>query len=96
MSLAKKPDGKPGTEARPAAKVYTLSGILWTERGGVASINRRILREGETLDEYRVTRIDRDKVILKKEGEEVVLNLLQSPVVITEHRESLSFKKKKN
>ena len=96
LALAKKPDGKPGAEAPPAAKIYTLSGILWTERGGVASINHRILREGETLDDYKVTRIDQNKVILKKEGEEIVLNLFQSPVVITEHRESLSLKKKKN
>ena len=97
MALAKKPEGKPGAEAPAAAKVYTLSGILWTERGGVASINRQILRQGETLDEYRVTRIDRNKVILKKEGEkEISLNLFQSPVVITEHRESRSPKKKKN
>ena len=66
MALAKKPEGKPGAEAPTAGKIYTLSGILWTEKGGVASINQRILREGETLDEYKVTRIEPGKVVLKK------------------------------
>ncbi len=95
MALAKKPEGKPGAEAPAAAKVYTLSGILWTERGGVASINQRILREGETLDEYKVTRIEPGKVVLKKTDEEIVLNLFQSPVVITRHEDRFQVKSKR-
>ena len=95
MALAKKPEGKPGAEAPTAAKIYTLSGILWTERGGVASINQRILREGETLDEYKVTRIEPGKVILKKMGEEIVLSLFQSPVVITRHEDRSQFRRRK-
>jgi hypothetical protein len=95
MALAKKPEGKPGTEAPTAAKMYTLTGILWTERGGVASINQRILREGETLDEYKVTRIEPGKVVLKKSDEEMVLNLFQSPVVITRHEDRFQFKGKR-
>jgi hypothetical protein len=95
MALAKKPEGKPGAEAASAAKIYTLSGILWTERGGVASINQRILREGETLDEYRVTRIEPGKVVLKKSDEEIVLNLFQSPVVITRHEDRFPAKRRR-
>ena len=95
MAPAKKPEGKPGAEAPAAAKVYTLSGILWTERGGVASINQRILREGETLDEYKVTRIEPGKVVLKKTDEEIVLNLFQSPVGITRHDDRFQFKSKR-
>jgi hypothetical protein len=97
MASAKKPEGKPGAEAPGGAKMYTLSGILWTDRGGVASINQRILREGETLDEYKVTRIEPGKVVLKKSDEELVLNLFQSPVVITRHedRSQLKFKRKR-
>ena len=95
MALAKKPEGKPGAEAPTAAKMYTLSGILWTERGGVASINQRILREGETLDEYKVTRIEPGKVVLKKSDEEMVLNLFQSPVVITRHEDRFQFRRNK-
>jgi hypothetical protein len=95
MALAKKPEGKPGAEAPAAAKIYTLSGILWTDRGGVASINQRILREGETLDEYKVTRIEPGKVILKKSDEEMVLNLFQSPVVITRHEDRSQFRRRK-
>lgn len=96
MTVAKKPEGKPGAEAPAAAKVYTLSGILWTERGGVASINQRILREGETLDEYKVTRIEPGKVVLKKTDEEIVLNLFQSPVGITRHEDRSQSGPKKN
>ena len=95
MALAKKPEGKPGAEAPAAAKIYTLSGILWTERGGVASINQRILREGETLDEYKVTRIEPGKVILKKMDEEIVLSLFQSPVVITRHEDRFPIKRRR-
>ena len=95
MALAKKPEGKPGAEAPAAAKIYTLSGILWTDRGGVASINQRILREGETLDEYKVTRIEPGKVVLKKSDEEIVLNLFQSPVVITQHEDRFPAKRRK-
>jgi hypothetical protein len=95
MAPAKKPEGKPGAETTAAAKVYTLSGILWTDRGGVASINQRILREGETLDEFKVTRIEPGKVVLKKSDEEIVLNLFQSPVVITRHEDRFQFKRKR-
>jgi hypothetical protein len=95
MALTKAADGKTPAAAKVPQKEYALSGILWTEKGGVASINRRILQEGEMLDEYRVFRIERNKVILRKEGEEIVLNLFQSPVVITEDREPRSPKKKK-
>jgi hypothetical protein len=95
MTLSKKPDGKPGSAAPTAAKVYTLSGVLWTEKGGVASINQQILREGETLDEYRVNRIEPGRVVLKKADEEIVLNLFQSPVVITPHDDRFQFKRKK-
>ena len=94
MAASQAPGGKEGAGAKTPQREYSLSGILWTEKGGVASINRRILREGEMLDEYRVARIEQSKVILKKEGEEVVLNLFQSPVVITEHREERSTNKK--
>jgi hypothetical protein len=94
--MAQKPSGggKTPAGAKESPKEYALSGILWTEKGGVASINRRIVREGEMLDEYRVFKIDRNKVVLKKEGEEIVLNLFQSPVVITEH-EHRSINKRK-
>ena len=95
MALAKKPEGKSGAEAPTAAKLYILSGILWTERGGVASINQRILREGETLDEYKVTRIEPGRVVLKKSDEELILNLFQSPVVITRHEDRLQYKRRK-
>jgi hypothetical protein len=95
MALTKKPEGKPGAEAPTTAKMYTLSGILWTERGGVASINQRILREGETLDEYKVTRIEPGKVVLRKSDEEIILNLFQSPVVITRHEDNFQSKRKR-
>jgi hypothetical protein len=95
MALVKKPEGKPGAEAPTPAKMYTLSGILWTEKGGVASINQRILREGDTLDEYQVTRIEPGKVVLKKSDEEMVLTLFQSPVAITRHEDRFQVKKKR-
>jgi hypothetical protein len=48
----------------------------------VAAINQKIVKEGELVQEYRVARIERDRVVLKKEKEEVVLPLAQSPLVI--------------
>ena len=95
MALKPGGDGKTPATAKPPQKEYALTGILWTDRGGVASINQHILQEGEKLDDYRVFRIDRNRVILKKEGEEIVLNLFQSPVVISEQREPRSTQKKK-
>jgi hypothetical protein len=95
MTLSKKPDGKPGSEAPTAARVYILSGVLWTEKGGVASINRQILREGEMLDDYQVHRIEPGRVVLRKADEEIVLNLFQSPVVITRHDHGVHIKRKK-
>ncbi|MBI5586389.1 MAG: hypothetical protein HY892_21465 [Deltaproteobacteria bacterium] len=95
LTLLKTGDGKTPAEAKRLPKEYALSGILWTDKGGVAAINRRIFQEGELLDEYCVWRIDRNKVILKKEGEEIVLNLFQSPVVISEHRAPRSPQEKK-
>lgn len=94
-SLPKSGDGKTPAAAKTPQMEYALSGILWTDKGGVASINRRIVQEGEMLDGYRVFRIDRNKVVLKKEGEEMVLNLFQSPVVITEPRDHQPPTKKK-
>jgi hypothetical protein len=76
------PGGEGALQTPSPALSFKLSGILWTERGRVAAINQKIVKEGELLQEYRVARIERDRVILKKEKEEVVLPLAQSPLVI--------------
>ena len=95
MALARAGDGKETAVVKAPPKVFSLTGILWTEKGGVASINQLILREGESLEGYRVTRIEKNKVVLKKEDEEIVLNLYQSPVAVTQHPVNPSPRKEK-
>lgn len=84
------PDGSP----QPVV-AFTLNGILWTEKGGVASINQKIFREGESLEGYKIITIERQKVILKKEGEEIRLHLAQSPLEVKTHDPQPLSKKKR-
>ncbi len=78
------PPGSPDGSSQPVV-AFTLNGILWTEKGGVASINQKIFREGESLEGYKIIKIERQKVILKKEGEEIRLHLAQSPLEVKTH-----------
>jgi len=86
--------GTPDGSSQPAG-AFALNGILWTEKGGVASINQKILREGESLEGYKITKIERQKVILKKEGEEIRLHLAQSPLEVKTHDPQPLSKKKR-
>lgn len=88
------PPGTPDGSSQPAA-AFTLNGILWTEKGGVASINQKIFREGESLEGYKIIKIERQKVILKKEGEEISLHLAQSPLEVKTHDPQPLSKKKR-
>jgi type II secretory pathway component PulC len=88
------PPGTPDGSSQPAT-VFILNGILWTDRGGVASINQKIFREGESLEGYKIVKIERQKVILKKEGEEIRLHLAQSPLEVKTHDPQPLSKKKR-
>ena len=54
---------------------YVLSGILAREGRKVAIINHYFVREGESLDGGEVVRIERDRVLVKRNGEETILRM---------------------
>lgn len=65
-------------EIRPVTEVveFNLEGIVWSAYGdSYAIINGAVLRDGEIIGDYKVERVERSKVILRKDGEEEVLNL---------------------
>jgi hypothetical protein len=43
---------------------YVLSGILWDATAPIAIINGEMLRAGDRLDGYRVTKIEQDRVTI--------------------------------
>lgn len=52
-----------------------LEGIVSDGQGGVAIINGKVLEQGKAIGGYEVFRIEKDKVILLKDGQESVLRL---------------------
>lgn len=45
-----------------------VNGIIWTEKIPVAMLNNDIVQQGENWRDFRVYRIEKDKVILKWEN----------------------------
>lgn len=56
-------------------KGMSLEGIIYTREDPVAIINSEVLRQADQIGEYVVLKIEREKVILKKEGKEYNLKL---------------------
>jgi hypothetical protein len=50
-----------------------ISAIVLREGIGMAMVNNRLIRQGDTLRGYQVVRIQRTGIVLKNNGEEVVL-----------------------
>tara|TARA_B100000315_G_scaffold233792_1_gene247192 strand:- start:1763 stop:2122 length:360 start_codon:yes stop_codon:yes gene_type:complete len=53
----------------------SLKGIIYSEQGAVAVINDVVLKEGDSLGDYTVLKIEEKKVILKKGNEGFTLKL---------------------
>ncbi len=56
-----------------------LGGIAWSEVAPLAYLNGRLVGVGESVEGYRIARIERDRVHLEKEGRAVVLLLRTAP-----------------
>ena len=52
-----------------------LKGIIYSEAGSVAIIGDEVFKENDIIDDYRVMKITRKKVILKKDKDVIVLKL---------------------
>jgi len=57
---------------------WSLEGIILDEQGGdsYAIINGEILREGESMDSFTVTRIEKNKAMIEKSGQIYTLELV--------------------
>jgi len=53
--------------SREAAQSFVLNGIFFSEEGGYALVNNRIVREGDTINGARVIRITLEEVELQSE-----------------------------
>ena len=55
--------------------VLTLRGVSWSGDTGFAIINRDIVGEGESIHGYEVVKINKNSVLLKRNEEEILLQL---------------------
>ena len=53
----------------------TLKGIIYSQGNSLAIINEEMLKEGDTVGEYVVLKIEEKKVFLKKGNKEFTLKL---------------------
>lgn len=60
----------------PVVKQLALQGITFDQAGlSFCVINGEVARVGDQIDNYRVIKIDKEKVILSKEGETIEMEL---------------------
>ena len=53
----------------------SLKGIIYSEKGAIAIINDEVLKEGDSIGEYTVIKIEEKSVVLKKGNEGFTLKL---------------------
>ena len=56
-------------------EALNLSGIIWDEENPTAVISDQIIKEGESIGKFKVKKINKDSVILIKNGKESKLNI---------------------
>jgi pilus assembly protein FimV len=56
-----------------------LGGIAWSEVAPLAYLNGRLVGVGESVEGYRVARIEREQVLLERGGRRIVLLLHAAP-----------------
>jgi hypothetical protein len=59
----------------PTNVTLTLRGISWSGESGVALINNDVLAEGEYVHGYKVSKIVKNGVMLRRDGREIFLQL---------------------
>ena len=62
-------------EIEPPPFVPPLKGISWGGERPMAVVGRRIVKEGDMVEGYKVVRIEKEGVILMKGGEKLILIL---------------------
>ncbi|MFA5164733.1 MAG: hypothetical protein WC481_04145 [Candidatus Omnitrophota bacterium] len=69
-------DGNILPEARPVSAVMQLNleGIVWSSsRDSYAIISGNVVKIGDILGDYKVVKINKNQVILNRDGEDIVL-----------------------
>lgn len=75
---------KPEQEDTPVLPYpIVVNGIIWTEKSPVAIINNDIVQEGSDWRDFKVDKIEKDKVILKRRESE-----FEIPLVLEEEDET--------
>ncbi len=64
-----------GVREVPAGEEPSLKGILWSEKNPIALINMQSVTIGESVSGYVVVDIQRDKVVLRKDGKDYEFKL---------------------
>lgn len=62
---------------RPTQKegVFILTAVMWDEKNPYAIINGEVSYIGKEIDGYTVTKINKDSAVLKKDSEELIIEL---------------------
>lgn len=55
-----------------------LKGIIYSEQGSVAIIGDEVFKENDIINDYRVVKITKKKVLLKKDKDVIILKLEES------------------
>lgn len=56
-------------------KVWKLSGIVYNNASPIAIINKKPVKIGETINNAKVIKINKENVIINYQGSEIVLNV---------------------
>jgi len=78
--------GKPFTSSKTgddSTPLFKLKAILISERIRLASIDRYIVKEGDSIYDEKILEIKPDRVILGKRDKKRTLLLYQSPIQVT-------------
>ena len=59
----------------PKSESYWLTGVFYRRGRNLAIINRILVREGEEIFGMKVIKILPDRVLIEKEGEEIILRM---------------------
>lgn len=63
----------------PGGATLRLGGIAWSEAAPLAYLNGRLVGVGESVEGFRVARIEREQVLLERQGRRIVLLLHAAP-----------------
>ncbi|MFA5008126.1 MAG: hypothetical protein WC546_02775 [Candidatus Omnitrophota bacterium] len=64
-----------------------LKGIIYSEGGSVAIIGDEVFKENDIINDYKVMKISRKKVILKKDNDIIILKLEENNENIPDNKE---------